>query len=86
MRRKKRRNHGLIATVAAGYPVTFSSIWEPTSGGTWLHAHPRIVDNNNKVGAWVPQTLNGEWIQVNFMRPSIVRAIETAGRKSAKYP
>ena len=79
----KKRNKNLIATVAAGFPVTFSTIYNPASGGTPIHAHPRIVDNKNIVVGWCPQQHPpGEWLQVNFMQPRTVRAIETAGRNN----
>lgn len=70
----------IVSAVKAGYPVTFSSMWNPS------HVHYRLDDvggeTGSKVGAWCAAVLDtNQWIQVSSLEPKYWIGVTTQGRE-----
>ena len=65
----------MVATVACGFPVSWSSAL------SFEHANPRLTDNTNECAAWCAKTNDeNQWLQVCFISPRVVKAVDIAGR------
>ena len=72
----------LVSAVKAGFPVTFSSMWNPS------HVHYRLDDlgteNGAKVGAWCAAVLDtNQWIQLSSLEPKYWVGVTTQGREDS---